>query len=107
MALRVELARHLADVRRGRTVLVTHDALDALTLANRVVVLDDGRVAQDGTPAEVAGRPRTEHVARLVGLNVLRGTGRGTDVRLPGGSRLVTATAVHGRGLRLRSRRPR
>jgi len=69
--LRIELGRHLADF-RGVTVLVTHDALDALTLATSVAVLDDGRVAQVGSPTEVAARPRTEHVARLVGLNVIR-----------------------------------
>jgi len=69
--LRVELARHLASY-DGVALLVTHDALDALTLADRVLVLDEGRVAQTGTPQEVAARPRTEHVARLVGLNVLR-----------------------------------
>ncbi len=75
-ALRVELARHLAAY-DGVTLLVTHDALDALTLADHVVVLDDGRVAQQGPPDEVAARPRTEHVARLVGLNVLREPGGG------------------------------
>ncbi|MEZ0579587.1 ABC transporter ATP-binding protein [Nocardioides sp. MH1] len=69
--LRIELGRHLADF-RGITVLVTHDALDALTLATTVAVLDAGRVAQVGPPAEVAARPLTEHVARLVGLNVIR-----------------------------------
>jgi molybdate transport system ATP-binding protein len=70
-ALRLELARHLAAY-DGVTLLVTHHALDALTLASRVLVLDAGRVAQEGTPEEVAARPRTDHVARLVGLNVLR-----------------------------------
>jgi molybdate transport system ATP-binding protein len=70
-ALRVELARHLREF-GGVTLLVTHEALDALTLADRVVVLDEGAVAQVGPPAEVAARPRTDHVARLVGLNVLR-----------------------------------
>ncbi len=70
-SLRIELARHLAGY-RGVTLLVTHDALDAITLADTVLVLDEGRVAQVGTPAEVAARPRTDHVARLVGLNVLR-----------------------------------
>jgi molybdate transport system ATP-binding protein len=69
--LRIELGRHLRDF-RGVTVLVTHDALDALTLATSVAVLDGGKVVQHGTPAEVAARPRTEHVARLVGLNVIR-----------------------------------
>ena len=53
-------------------MLVTHDALDALTLATSVAVLDAGRVAQYGPPADVSARPRTEHVARLVGLNVIR-----------------------------------
>jgi molybdate transport system ATP-binding protein len=69
--LRVELARHLASY-AGIALLVTHDALDALTLADRVLVLDEGRVAQTGSPQEVAARPRTDHVARLVGLNVIR-----------------------------------
>ena len=71
MALRVELSRHLAAY-AGIALLVTHDAIDALTLADRVLVLDEGAVAQSGTPLEVAARPRTEHVARLVGLNVIR-----------------------------------
>ena len=95
MSLRFELARHLSSF-PGVAVLVTHDALDTLTIANRVVVLDDGRVAQVGTPEEVASRPRTGHVARLVGLNVLRGTARGTDVALADGSVLVTATDARG-----------
>jgi molybdate transport system ATP-binding protein len=71
MALRVELAQHLRHY-DGVTLLVTHEAIDALTLADHVVVLDGGRVAQEGTPEDVAARPRTDHVARLVGLNVLR-----------------------------------
>lgn len=71
MALRIELGRHLASF-DGVTLLVTHHALDALTVADRVLVLDEGRVAQIGTPKEVSQRPRTEHVARLVGLNVVR-----------------------------------
>ena len=68
--LRIELARHLRDF-AGVTLLVTHEAIDALTLADRVLVLEDGRVAQSGSPAEVAAHPRTRHVARLVGLNVV------------------------------------
>lgn len=73
-ALRIELAAHLAAF-PGVTLLVTHDALDALTLADRVLVLDAGEVAQEGSPQEVSARPRTEHVARLVGLNVIREAG--------------------------------
>jgi molybdate transport system ATP-binding protein len=95
MTLRSELSRHLSAY-AGITVLVTHDAIDALTLANRVLVIDDGLVAQEGVPADVAAAPRTAHVARLVGLNVLAGTSAGTSVRLPDGLRLVSATAVDG-----------
>ncbi|GHJ57562.1 ABC transporter ATP-binding protein [Nocardioides sp. OK12] len=69
--LRIELARHLAAY-GGVALLVTHDALDALTLADEVLVLDEGRVVQTGSPRDVAAHPRTEHVARLVGLNVVR-----------------------------------
>jgi molybdate transport system ATP-binding protein len=94
-SLRLELVRHLGGF-GGATILVTHDALDAMTVANRVLVLDDGRVAQDGSPTEVAAHPRTDHVARLVGLNVLRGRSRGTDVLLADGSRLVSATTADG-----------
>ncbi|MEO5709620.1 MAG: ABC transporter ATP-binding protein [Nocardioidaceae bacterium] len=95
MALRIELSRHLADF-GGVTVLVTHDALDAMTVANRVLVIDDGRVAQEGTPAEVAQRPATDHVARLVGLNVLRGISSGTTIRLTDGTTLVSTTPARG-----------
>ena len=95
MALRLELSRHLSDF-DGVAVLVTHDALDAMTVANRVLVVDDGHVAQEGTPEEVARRPATDHVARLVGLNVLRGTSSGTTVRLADGTTLVSATQARG-----------
>lgn len=71
MALRIELAQHLASF-EGVTILVTHEAIDALTLADQVLVLDEGRVAQRGTPQHVAARPATDHVARLVGVNLIR-----------------------------------
>src|SRR4051812_24761420 len=69
-SLRIELARHLASY-DGVTLLVTHEAIDALTLADVVWVLDEGRLVQVGRPREVAASPLTGHVARLVGLNVL------------------------------------
>jgi molybdate transport system ATP-binding protein len=69
-SLRAELAGHLSTY-DGVTLLVTHDAIDALTLADVVWVLDAGELAQVGTPHAVAARPLTRHVARLVGLNVL------------------------------------
>lgn len=73
--LRLDLARHLRAF-GGIAMLVTHDPLEAQVLATRLLVLDEGRVAQEGTPAEVASRPRTDHVARLVGLNLIREGGR-------------------------------
>jgi molybdate transport system ATP-binding protein len=95
MGLRFELARHLAAF-EGVSILVTHDAIDTMTIANRVVVLDEGRIAQVGTPEEVAQRPRTEHVAQLVGLNVLRGRSSGTSVALVDGTSLVSSTPFDG-----------
>jgi molybdate transport system ATP-binding protein len=95
LTVRAELGRHLAAY-AGSAVLVTHDPVDALALAGRVVVVEDGRVVQSGTPAEVARRPRTDYVARLVGLSLLPGTGVGTSVRLDGGGSVEVAEEVTG-----------
>jgi molybdate transport system ATP-binding protein len=84
LTVRAELRRHLAEF-AGSTVLVTHDPVDAMALADRVLVVEDGRIAQTGTPTEVSRRPRTDYVARLVGLSLLAGTGEGGSVRLDGG----------------------
>src|SRR5512141_3105539 len=51
--VQTELKRHLADF-TGPCLLVTHDALEALVLADRLLVLEGGRIAQDGTPAQIA-----------------------------------------------------
>ncbi|TFV70273.1 ABC transporter ATP-binding protein [Blastococcus sp. CT_GayMR19] len=84
LTVRAELRRHLAEF-GGSTVLVTHDPVDAMALADRVLVVEHGRVVQAGTPDEVNRRPRTDYVARLVGLSLLPGTGDGRSVRLDGG----------------------
>ncbi|MGC1207791.1 MAG: ABC transporter ATP-binding protein [Ornithinimicrobium sp.] len=79
----------------GATVVVTHDPLDALTLADRLVFLEAGRVVQIDTPAAVIARPRSPYVARIVGLNLLSGTlrvGSQVLVEVPGGV-VVTAEA--------------
>lgn len=55
------------------TVLITHDLLDVLTLADRVLVLEDGAVAEIGTVAEVLAAPRSRFGARIAGVNVVRG----------------------------------
>ena len=76
LQVRTELRRHLASFAGGR-LLVTHDPVDAVVLADRLVIVEDGRVVQQGTPAEVTARPRTRYVAELVGLNLLHGTAAG------------------------------
>src|SRR5699024_3606931 len=58
---------HLLEGFEGATILVTHDPLDAMVLADRIAVIESGRVVQQGTPTEMARRPRTSYVARLVG----------------------------------------
>ncbi|GAB3131107.1 ABC transporter ATP-binding protein [Microbispora hainanensis] len=79
LEIRAELRRHLADF-DGATILVTHDALDAMVLAHRLVVIENGAVVQTGTPGEIARHPRTDYVARLVGLNLYRGEADGEHV---------------------------
>ena len=86
--VQTELKRHLAGF-AGPCLLVTHDPLEALVLADRLLVLEHGLVVQEGTPAEVARRPATEYVARLVGLNLYAGTADGAHVALDGGGSFV------------------
>ena len=88
--VRAELRRHLDDF-AGPTVLVTHDPLEAMVLADRLLVLEQGRAVQTGTPGEVARRPVTPYVARLVGLNLYAGRPTSRGVELDGGGRIVAA----------------
>jgi molybdate transport system ATP-binding protein len=82
--VQAELRQHLADF-SGPCLLVTHDPLEALVLADRLLVLEDGRIVQDGAPAQVARQPATEYVARLVGLNLYAGHADGPTVALADG----------------------
>ena len=81
--LRRDLRMHLATF-PGVRVLVTHELLDAVALADRLVVLEHGRVAQTGTVADVATRPRSRYVADLVGINLFHGYGHGNAVETRG-----------------------
>lgn len=82
----------------GVTVLVTHDPLDALTLADHLVFVEDGRVTQSGTPADVLSEPRSPYVATVVGLNLYAGEGdsRG-HVTTDDGGVVVTTSPTEGR----------
>jgi molybdate transport system ATP-binding protein len=88
--VRGELRTHLAGF-AGPRVVVTHDPVEAMVLADRMVVLESGRVSHDGTPGELTRHPRTHYVARLVGLNLYRGQASGSILEVDGGGRVVAA----------------
>ncbi|MFC9664541.1 ABC transporter ATP-binding protein [Nocardia sp. NPDC127606] len=95
LQVRAELARHLRDY-PGHTVLVTHDPFDAMVLADRLIIVENGAIVQEGSPSEVARRPRTDYVANLVGLNLYRGTADGTTVDLGDGASFTVAEPAYG-----------
>lgn len=102
LSVRGQLRRHLADF-SGPTLLVTHDPLEAMVMCSRLLVLEEGRIVQQGSPGEVARRPATRYVAKLVGLNLYSGTASAESgtVSVDGGGTLVVAseTSVGGRVL--------
>lgn len=93
--VRRDLKQHLASF-RGVRVLVTHDPLEAAVLADRLVVMENGRLVQSGTPVEVTERPRSRYVADLVGVNLLRGQADHGHVRLDDGATIAAAAAATG-----------
>jgi molybdate transport system ATP-binding protein len=88
--LRRDLRRHLASF-DGTRLLVTHDPLEAIALADRLVVLEGGRITQTGTPEQVSAQPHSRYVAELVGVNLYRGHADDGAIMLEGGGRLVAA----------------
>ncbi|MER6736183.1 ABC transporter ATP-binding protein [Streptomyces puniciscabiei] len=93
--VRAQLRRHLAEF-EAVAVLVTHDPLDAMVLADRLVVIEHGRVVQEGGPADIARHPRTDYIAQLVGLNLYRGQADGHTVRLDTGPAITTTEELSG-----------
>ena len=76
------LRRLLKKVLAGRrAIIITHDVLDALMLADRVIVLEDGRITEEGPTRQVLERPRSRFAAGLAGLNLIPGTLTATGVR--------------------------
>ncbi len=69
----------------GARIVVTHDPVDAAVLADRIVVVERGRIVQTGTLAEVTLSPGSQFVADLAGVNRLIGTARDGEVSLVGG----------------------
>lgn len=68
------LVREVTAAFDGATVLVAHDPIDALTLADRVTLMESGRQTQTGTPEEIRAAPRSAYAADLVGVNLFSGT---------------------------------
>lgn len=94
--VRAELRAHLSAF-AGARVLVTHDPVDAVLLADRLVIIEDGRMVQEGTPAYVTAHPASRYVAELVGMNLLHGTASGDrTVRLTSGAELTVADPLPG-----------
>jgi molybdate transport system ATP-binding protein len=93
--VRAQLRRHLAEF-EAVAVLVTHDPLDAMVLADRLVVVEHGSVVQEGTPSDIARHPRTDYIAQLVGLNLYKGTAEGHTVRLDTGPSITTTEGLSG-----------
>jgi NifC-like ABC-type porter len=88
--VRHTLRRHL-DGFGGVCLMVTHDPVEAVALADRVLVLDDGRTLQDAPPTEVTRHPRSPWVARMLGRNAWPGTATDAGIRLTDGGDLVTS----------------
>ncbi|MFJ9567488.1 ABC transporter ATP-binding protein [Streptomyces fuscichromogenes] len=94
--VRSQLRRHLTEF-EAVAVLVTHDPLDAMVLADRLIVIEEGRVVQEGTPADIARHPRTDYIAHLVGLNLYRGrAAEGHTVELAAGPVITTTEDLAG-----------
>ncbi|MFF9197574.1 ABC transporter permease [Streptomyces sp. NPDC014779] len=93
--VRHTLRGHLAAF-GGVCLIVTHDPVEAVSLADRVLVLEDGRALQDASPAEVSRHPRSPWVARMLGRNAWPATASGAGGRLDlsGGGTLLAADPV-------------
>jgi multiple sugar transport system ATP-binding protein len=89
--MRLELAKLHQDV-RTTMIYVTHDQVEAMTLADKIVVLDKGRISQQGTPLELYNRPANKFVAAFIGspaMNFLKAhvagkQGNDVSLTLPG-----------------------
>jgi molybdate transport system ATP-binding protein len=99
VSVRAEVRRELAKQLKsfaGVRLLVTHDPLEAITLAGYLVILEQGRIVQAGKPEEVTAKPRSRFVADLAGVNLLRGHAHADHVLLDDGTSVAAAGAGAG-----------
>lgn len=95
MEMRTELKR-LHQMLKTTVVYVTHDQIEAMTLATRIAVMRDGRIEQLGTPGEIYDRPATLYVAGFVGsppMNILDATATAEGLRIAGSNDLLVLPA--------------
>ncbi|GLH73280.1 sugar ABC transporter ATP-binding protein [Geothrix limicola] len=103
--MRVELARLHADL-RTTMIYVTHDQVEAMTLANRIVVINQGRIEQVGAPLELYHRPANRFVAGFMGspkmnflpCTLVSATERLATVRLKDGTPVTVSADARGLG---------
>lgn len=93
------LRRLLKRVLSGRrAIIITHDVLDALILADRVIVMEKGRIVEEGPTREIFRRPRSQFAAGLAGVNLLAGTVTEDGLRtstVVGGAGPVDSVGLH------------
>ena len=90
-SVRADLRRQLAGF-EGTRILVTHDPIEAMVVADRLVIVEAGHVVQAGTANEISRHPRSSYVASLVGVNLYRGRVEGrTLTTTEGGELYVTS----------------
>ncbi len=95
--LRRTLAGHLGQY-SGPRLLITHDPTDAFLLADRIHVLEAGRITQSGTAEDIRRRPATSYVAALAGLNLLTGRADRGSLTLDGHPLVLRAADAHTSG---------
>ena len=91
--LRIQMRTEIKELHqrlKTTTIFVTHDQVEAMTMADKIVVMDDGKIEQIGSPLELYDRPRNVFVARFIGspaMNLVQGTvrrGEGLGVEVNG-----------------------
>lgn len=96
-ALRVDMQAELKRIQREigiTTIFVTHDQEEALTMADRIGILRDGRLVEEGEPEEIYNRPRTHFAATFLGdANILSGTWSGDAMVMADGTRISVSDA--------------
>jgi putative spermidine/putrescine transport system ATP-binding protein len=97
-ALRVDMQIELKRIQREigiTTIFVTHDQEEALTMSDRIGILRDGRLVQEGRPEDIYDRPKSEFAATFLGdANILRGEATAAGIRLRDGTAIAARSGA-------------